>query len=504
VKPKLSHLVLFTALLLVGLRLFLSAKLGLGDDEAYYWDWSRRLSLSYFDHPGMVAWLIRAGTEVFGQNSFAVRFFGVACSAGATIFLGLLAQKLFDDRVAWLSVFIYVLAPILSIGGILMVPDAPMALAWMAFTYLLLRLWLEPEASVWLWVAAGLVLGFGLVSKYTMVLPALSAVALFAFSNRRNEFKRPRVYILILIASVCCLPVIFWNIEYGWPSLKFHLQERQSGGGGANYNRWLQYFVSQAVALGPALFIACLATLAIAFKRIRDYRWRFIALVSSPPLFIFTAQALFAEFKAHWPAPAYPLLFVGLAALYFEWCELRKRSFWRSIASSLILGYCLLLLILFHVAALEPVIPKLARAFAPDIQWDPKFDPTNDLYGWPEAITEVNRFRDQEAKEHGERPFLSSSRYQLVAQLAFASQEIVVRVSATKDQYTFTQTKEFLDSYNGKSSVFVTDQRFDRDPRTDQRFETCEQRPDFEFRRGEELARIFHIWICRGYKSPAS
>ena len=36
------------------LRLVLIGQVGLGDDEAYYWEWSRRLSSSYYDHPPVV------------------------------------------------------------------------------------------------------------------------------------------------------------------------------------------------------------------------------------------------------------------------------------------------------------------------------------------------------------------------------------------------------------------------------------------------------------------
>jgi dolichol-phosphate mannosyltransferase len=42
-------------------------------EEAYYWNYSRHLDIGYLDHPPMVAWLIRLGTMVFGQNEFGVR-----------------------------------------------------------------------------------------------------------------------------------------------------------------------------------------------------------------------------------------------------------------------------------------------------------------------------------------------------------------------------------------------------------------------------------------------
>ena len=40
------------------LRLLSAWKFPLSGDEAYYWEWSRRLALSYVDHPPLVAWTI--------------------------------------------------------------------------------------------------------------------------------------------------------------------------------------------------------------------------------------------------------------------------------------------------------------------------------------------------------------------------------------------------------------------------------------------------------------
>ena len=45
-------------------RGFINATLELHPDEAYYWLWSKHLALSYYDHPGMVAYFIKFTTLV--------------------------------------------------------------------------------------------------------------------------------------------------------------------------------------------------------------------------------------------------------------------------------------------------------------------------------------------------------------------------------------------------------------------------------------------------------
>ena len=63
------------------------------------------------------------------------------------------------------------------------------------------------------------------------------------------------------------------------------------------------------------------------------------------------------------------------------------------------------------------------------------------------------------------RPYLASSRYQLVSQLAFATKEKVYRLSPGTDHYTFLQTPEVMAALKDKPMIFVSDNRYERDPR---------------------------------------
>lgn len=495
---------LVSAVAMTLLRVFLAAKLGLGDDEAYYWDWSRHLELSYYDHPGMTAWLIKAATLIFGQTPIAVRLFALICNALSGYVLWRLARRMFGETTAAIAVAFYLFAPIFSVGGVLMVPDAPMGLAWMVVCLLCWRIVGESDNRWRLWLAAGAILGLGLLSKYTIILLALSFVLLLMSEREwRQKLAAPRFWITVGIACVLCLPIIVWNVHYSWPTLKYHLHDRQTGGGGANFNRWGQFFASQAIILSPALFLLCLGAWGYAITHWRDRRWRFLFLLSAPTFLLFAAQALFAEFKPHWTTPAFSLLFIGAAELLrsgFGLAEGRGRRWAQTVVAFAIAVIVVPLNILFYTGTLTPVIPKLARWFAPSAPWEPKFDPTNDLFGWPEVAAEAERVRLDWAQKSGEsKPFLSSSRYQLVAQLAFVTGEQVWRVSPGSDQYSFWQTPETWRPLIGQSSIFITDNRFERDPRNDQIFSSCELLPPFDVYRSDELARRFNLWLCHGF-----
>ena len=51
--------------LLCLLRLWLSLYGGLHPDEAYYWAWAQNIHLGYYDHPPLIAYIIRLGQEIF-------------------------------------------------------------------------------------------------------------------------------------------------------------------------------------------------------------------------------------------------------------------------------------------------------------------------------------------------------------------------------------------------------------------------------------------------------
>ena len=81
------------------------------------------------------------------------------------------------------------------------------------------------RGSRWAWPAAGLVVGLGILAKYTMVLwlPSVGLFLLFQPDHRRL-LLRPGFWIMSAIAGLCCLPILVWNMRNGW--VTFHHVER--------------------------------------------------------------------------------------------------------------------------------------------------------------------------------------------------------------------------------------------------------------------------------------
>src|SRR6201991_5312837 len=90
-----------TVLALVVLRLVAAAWTPLTFDEAYYWMWSKHLAGGYYDHPPMVAYVIRAGTLIAGDTEFGVRLVSILLAPPMSFAIWRTAEILFGGtRVA--------------------------------------------------------------------------------------------------------------------------------------------------------------------------------------------------------------------------------------------------------------------------------------------------------------------------------------------------------------------------------------------------------------------
>ena len=93
--------------------------LPLSAEECQYWDWSRRLDLSYYSKPPAIAYIIRFFTELFGTSEFAVRAGAVTLSAGMGIVTVLFTTELFrNQRTTFFTLFSMNIIPLFSLGAI--------------------------------------------------------------------------------------------------------------------------------------------------------------------------------------------------------------------------------------------------------------------------------------------------------------------------------------------------------------------------------------------------
>lgn len=228
------------------------------DDEAYYWVYSRHLDWGYFDHPPMVALLIKMGYALF-HNELGVRLFMVIL----TVLTLIITDKLIPRRDNRLFYLLLCVMGAMQLGGMLAVPDVPL-IFFAALYFLIYRNFLEQQS--WkntLLLALSMALMF--YSKYHGIL--LVAFTVISNLNLLRVFK---FYIACIITAILFLPHIYWQYTHGFPSLQYHLVERNASSYNVGYT--LEYILGQLLLFGPVagwliLYYAFVCPIQSAFER---------------------------------------------------------------------------------------------------------------------------------------------------------------------------------------------------------------------------------------------
>nr|WP_200991910.1 glycosyltransferase family 39 protein [Rhizobium rhizogenes]QCL10605.1 dolichyl-phosphate-mannose-mannosyltransferase family protein [Rhizobium rhizogenes] len=301
---------------LVSLRLIFLGLANLLPEEAYYWNYSQHLDIGYLDHPPMVAWLIWLGTTLFGDNEFGVRIGAYCCWLLTAAFSFYFARNLFDKATAVACAMLVAVVPFYFSTGFLMMPDAPLTAAWAATLFFLERALLGEKRLAWL--GAGVSVGLGLLSKYTILLLGPAALLFVLIDPRsRRWLSRKEPYIAAAVAALLFSPVIYWNATHQWMSFAFQGTRRVDG---AFQFTLPSLLVSVAVLLTPTGFIAaaaCLTTNIFAVRsRAGATRALFLLLFTLVPLSVFVVFSLFHENKPNWTGPLWLAILPFVASTF--------------------------------------------------------------------------------------------------------------------------------------------------------------------------------------------
>ena len=263
-------------------RLLFAFAIGLGVDESYTIATSRRLSLSYFDHPPLHLWMAHLAALALGEN-VAVRVVFVFLFFATGWIYYQFTSRLFGPRSALVALFALNVTPFFfaSAGGWI-VPDGPLlfglALAAWAASRIFFPQPLE-EASTWrFWPLVGIGLGLAGLSKYSAILTASGLVAFIVLvPEQRHWLKHPGLYVSAIVACVMITPVVLWNAQHGWVSFEF-----QGGRGVPNGvlrpAQFLTMVLGEGAFLSPWIFAPLVAGIVSGFRSPRDERLLISAL----------------------------------------------------------------------------------------------------------------------------------------------------------------------------------------------------------------------------------
>lgn len=296
----------------LGLKIGVSALLPLAPDEAYYWIWSLNPQLSYFDHPGMVAWLFRLGSA-FSFVPQGERIPAIILNHSLLLVWAQILRRLWTPDLTRKWMLLVLASPFLGLGSILVTPDSPV----LFFMSLSLLCFIQQQATRdWIWsLALGLSLGLGFCSKYHIVLLVFSFL-IYVVLEKRWKSIRIADWGLVLVGGFAgALPVLLWNFQNDFASFRFQLNH---GLGRSDWQpHWTgDYVLGQLLIFFPSLLF--LFVTGYRFRKLRLFFW-----IAAVPWLFFFVSSFRGAVQGNWPIVGYHAALVLVVATHRSWNHLK-------------------------------------------------------------------------------------------------------------------------------------------------------------------------------------
>jgi MFS family permease len=357
-------------------------------DELYYLALAQHpLGWGYVDLPPLLVVITKAVRDSFGTSLVAIRFLPAVAGA-ATVWLGgMLAREMGGRRWAQIlaalatsvALVYWPLSHILSM-------NAFEPLFWMGSAWTVAKIARTGNQRWWLWT--GVLVGLGVLNKYSMVFFAVAVVIGILLTPLRTSFKYPWIWMGIILAVAMAYPNFEWQASHHFPFLELMRNIRHSGRDTALGP--FQFLKQQMLIMNPVTLPAILSGLGWLLYSRQGNRFRALGVA----FLVLLGFMILTHGKDYYLAPAYVMLFAA-AGVFFE-THLRS---W--LTGSIFALYILALLSgLVLVPLTIPILSEEAFiAYANKIGVHPSESETHrqnalgqffaDMHGWPEMAEKV-------------------------------------------------------------------------------------------------------------------
>ena len=445
--------------LFLGFNSLLASFGNLSVDEAHYALYASRLDWSYFDHPPLVGWVQWPAWYLGGQN-FTMRLMPLFCWVMTALTIMTLTERLFPpvkrlrlpfwchfisnknvtthtlpasrglsagssdanrmmdpadkprdvENTGWgeqlhknkltpairIDLLLFVFSPLLNILGIALMPDSLMMLLSCLVMALVWSLITTPLPSLKQWVGLGLLMGLAGLSKYTALMLGVSIFSVFFMKKGWRLLICPGAWVALLLAILLIAPVIYWNANHEWISMKYQFHHATGGGGWALKPLFI-FMLLQCLCFGFLLPIGLLAAwrgrslFMSAHPKISPLN--FSLIFGLPLLLSVIWSSSRGHALPHWTASAWVILIPAAAWGCGElWRRQRRGFLWLGAFQGFSYLFMAVVLMIGGVGT-EVGAQALSRA-GELINQGPR-NPIADLYGWEAAAQEARALAEQ-------------------------------------------------------------------------------------------------------------
>lgn len=396
-------------------KVFLATALDLYSDEVFYWQASVNPAIAYSDLPFMTALLIGLGSALDPYNTLAARSLFILMGSSLPLLVYWIAKPITNPTQAVESAALSLCLPLAGFLGLLAVPDVPLVffgLLAIGFFERALR-----TDQLLYWALTGLFVALGLCTHYRFFLyPTAAILFLACFRAEQSQWKNPRLWLSILIASLGLIPILWFNLSNQLSSASFYFVDRhpwefQASG--------LLHLFKQAGLVTPPLYSLFAYTIYLMVQKAR-LGDRSAALLLSFSLINILVYLLLAPWtdatstSIHWPLSGYFPLLIYVPFALRSASNLLGTVFTAQTAHRLVIA----IPVIGFLGTLTALLGVGSQAF--QLQLQPIIGAgvlSNKMAGWTQFSSHVD---DLLEREFAESPLVLTDNYYTLAQVEFA------------------------------------------------------------------------------------
>ncbi|WP_105047997.1 glycosyltransferase family 39 protein [Polaribacter butkevichii] len=466
-------------------RLLLLPFMGLMPQDAYYYLYGQNLSLSYFDHPGMIGYILRIFTEIFGHSIFTIKFADFVITSLTIFSFYKLASYFLSKQKLQRAIVLLASTIFVSILSFNSTPDVPLLLFWTLSLICLYKAIFEEKK--WFWILGGIAMGLAFDSKYTALLLQIGLIAFLVFSNKyRKLLLSPWVWISLIISAAVTFPVWYWNYQNDFASFMFQSSDRTNSISEFKISpkNFFGAIGHQMFLLVPVLFLVFITFTYKYIKRallkfkIPTAKTLFLLAFFIPTFVGFFSLTPIYWVKLNWMMPSY-ITGIILAGMFIN-----KKLLKIQVVISIVFHVLFSLQILFYLVPIKS-----------DDTW----------VGWKELALETKKLQET----HPNTFVFSDDNYKTSACLNFFMDEKVYAQNIIGlPALHFDYLGDDLSTLNTKNALFIdSDKRFknsnkkgDYSTLLDNYFEKVTELTPIIIKINGKESRKFWVFYCENYQ----
>jgi 4-amino-4-deoxy-L-arabinose transferase-like glycosyltransferase len=301
----------------------------LSGDEAYYWEWGRRLDWGYFSKPPLIAWLMALADAAGGGTVLGIRALATALGSGSLVFIFLLGRRMAGARAGFAAAAALALTPGHAAASLLLTIDAPLLLCWSGALY---AAWRALEGSRGWAVALVGLLGLGYLAKQMMLVFPLMGLLFLALDREScRRLGSPWLWLGWLASLAFLIPTLLWNARHRWATF-WQTSRHLEGSGEAIFSQGIEMAKLVGTQLGLAGPMLWPWIVALSLSGLWSlHRWRrecrFLWCFSAPGLLAILLMTVRQDVRPNWPAAFYLAAMTLLAVVVLSDGTRQRRLF---------------------------------------------------------------------------------------------------------------------------------------------------------------------------------